>query len=185
MSDFKKIWTERRLFKAEAFRSLRGSSIKVYFDFRLKLQWKPVKPSKPAQRGKEWVPTNNGELIYTYGEAKKNGFNPPRFRDALDELVEKGFIDITHSGGGIEGDCSKYAVSERWRKYGKEDFEELIRPKDLRKGRGFARMHDEKKKSKELKAKKSTNVVKLRRRKETQPISSTLRRRRREVQNQI
>ena len=142
-----KIWIERKSVKSEAFRFLRGSPIKVYFNFLLKLQYKAVKPAKSGQRGKKWVPKNNGELIYTYGEAEKNGFNPGTFRDALDELVEKGLIDITHLGGGIERDCSKYAVSERWRKHGKEDFEELIRPKDHRKGRGFALMHEKRKSS--------------------------------------
>jgi DNA-binding PadR family transcriptional regulator len=58
---------------------------------------------------------------------------------AITELTEKGFIDITHSGsGGVKGDKSKYAISERWRDWGTDRFIEKTRKKDTRQGRGFA-----------------------------------------------
>ena len=64
---------------------------------------------------------------------------PERFMRAITELVDKGFIDIIHSGsGGIKGDKSKYAISERWRKWETELFVKKTRLKDNRGGRGFA-----------------------------------------------
>ena len=55
------------------------------------------------------------------------------FCRSISQLVEFGFIDITHHGGGLLKDCSKYAVSERWREYGKEGFIKNSRRKDTRK----------------------------------------------------
>jgi hypothetical protein len=104
----------------------------VYMSFRLKI--KVVKAG--GEKGK-WVQSNKGEIIFTYDEAeKKMGLTRPRFQRCLDALVELGFIDITHHGNGLRGDCSKYDISERWREYGKPEFVEMRRPKGS-KGFGF------------------------------------------------
>jgi DNA-binding PadR family transcriptional regulator len=153
-----KIWMERALIKSPAFRSLSLAAMLVYSDFLGKARFTKLK-----QKGRkdEYIIINNGEITYTYSEAGKNGISRPRFQRALDELVEKGFIDITHQGsGGIKGDKSKYAISERWRNYGKENFVKETRPKDTRKGRGFD-AHWEKKKMRNQKSTisvQSTNV---------------------------
>ena len=91
-------------------------------------------------RKKETIILNNGELEYCYSEAEKKGMTRPRFMRALDQLIERGFIDVVHSGsGGKKGDKSLYAISERWRYWETEDFIENPRPKDNRNGRGFNR----------------------------------------------
>jgi hypothetical protein len=128
---------EKRLLKSEAFRGLNGIAKTVYFDFCLKCQLAKIKT--PAGRKKEWVITNNGELIFSYAEALAKGITRPRFKRALAELVEHGFIDVEHPGsGGVKGDKSKYAISERWRTWGTDTFKKITMPKDDRKGRGFA-----------------------------------------------
>ena len=132
------IVVERFLLKSKAFRSLSGTAKTVYFDFCMKCRVKSAarKPGKKRQR----VILNNGEIEYTYSEAekKKPKINRSAFMRALDGLIERGFIDVAHSGsGGKKGDKSKYAISERWRKWGGADFKKAIRPKDTRSGRGF------------------------------------------------
>ncbi len=127
---------EREFFNSKAWRSVRkGSSAIVYTHFLMKRRLEKA----PANRGKRrWLITNNGEIEFTYSEARKKlGFNKPKFHGAIKELVEKGLIDITHSGGGYDGDKSLYAISERWRKYETHEFEDKTIPKDTRKGRGF------------------------------------------------
>ena len=122
---------ERALLKSEAFRGLSGKAKTVYFDFRMK-----CKIGGPKDRR---VIINNGELEYTYSEAEKKGIIRSSFMSAIDSLVERGLMDITHSGaGGRKGDKSLYAISDRWRKWGTEDFIAKSRPKDTRQGRGFA-----------------------------------------------
>ena len=81
--------------------------------------------------------TNNGEIVFPYKEAKKT-FKIPKssFARAIDKLIEYGFIDIAHLGGGLIGDCTKYSISNRWRNYGTDNFVKKKRPKDKR-GFGF------------------------------------------------
>lgn len=135
---------ERCLFESQAFRGLSGTAKTVYFDFRLKCQLTKLKT--PHGRKKEWVITNNGKIQYCYSEAQKRGITRPRFQRAIDELVQKGFIDIHHSGqGGRKGDKSLYGISDRWRAWGTDNFVEKKRTKDTRKGRGWTRYHQEKK----------------------------------------
>lgn len=109
----------------------------VYFDFRMKCRVQKIKAKTGRQDA--WHIINNGEIEYTYSEAEKRGISRASFMRGIDELIEKGFIDIAHSGsGGMKGDKSKYSISERWQAWGTERFEKKIRPKDKRGGRGFA-----------------------------------------------
>ena len=138
MSANKVIVLERELLESTAFRSLSSGSIIVFLDLRMRCRIKGV---KGRDRNKAKVILNNGELVYTYAEAETK--NPPisttRFMKAISELVEKGLIEITHSGtAGRKGDVNLYAISERWRKYATKEFETKERPRDLRGGRGFA-----------------------------------------------
>jgi DNA-binding PadR family transcriptional regulator len=127
---------EQELLKSEVFRSSSGTGKTVYFDFRMKCRVKSVK--KYMRSRKERVILNNGKLEYCYSEAEKRGIPRTTFMRALNELIAKGLIDIEHSGsGGVKGDKSLYAISERWRAYGAERFIEAARPKDTRGGRGF------------------------------------------------
>ena len=131
------LYFERERVKSNVFRSLTKASILVYLDFRMKCKVQRIK-GNPGRKD-TWTIINNGEIEYTYSEAEKVGFTRSRFMRAIDELVEKGFLDITHSGsGGMKGDKSKYAISERWRDWGTDRFIEKTRQKDTRKGRGFA-----------------------------------------------
>jgi hypothetical protein len=128
---------EKDLLKSQAFRSLSAVSMIVYLDFRMKCQIKSVKVR--TGREKIRVILNNGQIEYCYSEAEKKGITRPRFKRALQDLVEHGFIDIARSGsGGIKGDKSKYSISERWKMWGTDSFKELTMRKDARKGRGFS-----------------------------------------------
>ena len=131
------MFIHRRMHRNPAFRKLNPSSIFVLFEFlyRRKVTQVPTK----VGRGKEWIISNNGEIFFTYDEAENN-FGIPRstFRRAIDQLVDLGFIDITHHGGGMMKDASKYAISERWKEYGKKEFLKKLRPKDTR-GLGFTK----------------------------------------------
>ena len=91
------------------------------------------KVAKTGRKGGYEI-TNNGELIFTYAEAEKK-FNIPRstFCRSITQLVDLGFIDIAHHGGGMLNDFTKYGTSERWRDYGKEEFIKQSRQKDTRK----------------------------------------------------
>jgi hypothetical protein len=131
-----KIYLEPALLKSSAFRLLGGTAKNVYFDFLMKCRVKGMKVRGNPK--KEYVILNDGKIEYCYSEAERNGINRASFRNALDDLMENGLIDISHSGsGGAKGDKSLYAISDRWRKYGTPDFVPVVRPRDTRQGRGF------------------------------------------------
>lgn len=137
-----KLYFERDLLKSNVFRSLTKVSILVYQDFRMKCKVQ-LNKTKPGRQD-TWIIINNGEIEYTYSEAEKKGIPRSSFMRAITELTKKGFIDVSHSGsGGVKGDKSKYAISERWRDWGTDKFLKKTRPKDTRKGRGFARMWED------------------------------------------
>ena len=125
------IWVEREMILSSAFHKLNGSASRVLLLFLYRRQW-----SRPSRKGK-WHTTNNGEIVFPYEEARKK-FNIPKssFARAIDNLIEYGFIDIAHLGGGLIGDCTKYSISNRWRNYGTDNFVKKKRPKDKR-GFGF------------------------------------------------
>ena len=130
-STSKNIWIEREMILSSAFHKLNGRAMEVVLLFLYRWQW------KQASRKGKWYTTNNGEIVFPYKEAKKR-FKIPKssFARAIDNLIEYGFIDIAHLGGGLIGDCTKYSISNRWRNYGADNFIKKKRPKDKR-GFGF------------------------------------------------
>jgi hypothetical protein len=138
----KHIMVERKLIASEVFRSLSKTATTVYLDFLCRRVF--VTPrGKPGKR--KYILVNNGKIEFTYSEALKKKITKPAFARAITMLVEKGFIDITHSGGVFDGDKSLYALSNRWEKHGTSEFKKQTRPKDERKDRGFSKMHSKEK----------------------------------------
>lgn len=90
-----------------AFHKLNGRVKNVLFLFLIRRQWE-----RAGRKGK-WYTTNNGEIVFPYKEAKDR-FKIPKssFARAIDSLIEYGFIDIAHLGGGLIGDCTKYSIWE-------------------------------------------------------------------------
>jgi len=125
------IFWERDLLESRAWLDLGGVAPQVYSLFRCRVQVvREGKPGRGQQRRSPYRIANNGRLVFSYQEAlHKYGFTSPRFRRALEELVEKGFLDVAHAGGGTEGDATLYAISDRWRSYGTPDFKAATLPK--------------------------------------------------------
>jgi hypothetical protein len=126
---------EIRLLKSAVWISLSGTAKAVYLLFRTKCRMgRP--PGKPGKRS--WTILNNGELVFTYREAaRKYGITASRFRRALDELIEKGFIDVEATGMGVHRVTTQYAVSDHWRDYGTPAFCQASRPEPSIRNPGF------------------------------------------------
>ena len=123
----KAMYVDRRMHRSPAFRKMTASSIFILLEFYSRRQ-----VAKIPRRG--YQISNNGEILFTYAEAQnKFGISRSTFRRAIDQLVNLGFIDIAHHGGGMMKDSSQYGISERWRDYGKEEFIKKSRKKDNRK----------------------------------------------------
>ena len=126
---------EQSLVRSKAWLSLTGAATLVYLIFRTKCQF-ARRQSKPGKHGPLII--NNGQIVFTYREAKsKYGITATRFRRAIDELLLRGFIDITATGMGVHKVETHYAMSERWRDYGTPNFREGHKPRPSIPNPGF------------------------------------------------
>ena len=118
-----RMFVSRKMITSEAFRALKtAAACQVFMIFLNKCIPDRVQ-TRPMRREKEWRITNNGEIQFTYDEAlEKWGIKQKKFTKAIDELVRVGLIDITKSGLGLKKDKSLYAISDRWEKFGTDEF---------------------------------------------------------------
>lgn len=129
---------ERAMIESSAFRVLSGTGIKVLLDFLGKR--KIEKKRDKVKRKDRVVILNNGQLVYTYDEAKRRGITRPAFARALDDLIEHGFLDVAQSGAGLFRSATLYALSDRWKSWGTDAFVHKSRPKG-RRHPGFKKGH--------------------------------------------
>lgn len=121
----KGIFLTLELLRSTAFLSLKSAnSIRVLLEF-----YRRRKMSKTGRKGKQvWTIVNNGEIVFTYTDAKKSlGIPQTTFSRCISELVYLGFIDISVPADGLHRVATKYAISSRWRDYGKESFQKTER----------------------------------------------------------
>ncbi len=124
---------EKALLKSKAYKTLK----KPAAFFVLGIFWTKRQMSKSnVGKHKGWIIKNNGEIEFTYPEAETEYEIPAStFRNALIELIDKGFIDIAASGQGIYKAKNLYSLSNRWRKYDTPDYEQpQSRPKSVNRG---------------------------------------------------
>jgi len=97
---------------SKAYLELTGTAVKA-------LTW--FKRIDGKLRGKDRY-SFNGIFDFTYNEAVRCGFAKRTFSRAIDELGEKGFIEVISVGGlrGAGRSNSKYKLSTRWQLYGLE-----------------------------------------------------------------
>jgi hypothetical protein len=104
---------------SKAYWTLKVHGIRVLTTFYMKRRMKEHNHNK---RSAWWEITNNGELVFTYKEAvNKWHMSRKQFAYALDDLIAKGFLEITYQGTG-PGDPSTYKLIERWQAYGTDHF---------------------------------------------------------------
>ncbi len=134
-----RMFVSKKLITSEAFRSLRtATACQVYMIFRSKCRMEKVQ-ARPMSRDKEWHITNNGEIQFSYIEAKGEwGISGGKFTRAIDDLVRVGLIDIAKTGFGLQRDVNLYAISYRWEKFGTDEFVVQKRPKRMQ-NIGFAK----------------------------------------------
>ncbi len=125
-----RMFVSRKMITSEAFRALKtAAACQVFMIFLNKCIPDRVQ-TRPMRREKEWRITNNGEIQFSYIEAEgKWGISDGKFTRVIDELLRVGLIDITKTGIGLHKDATLYAISDRWEKYGTDEFVVMKRPK--------------------------------------------------------
>ena len=137
-----RILLEREVVFSPAWRDLNpANAVRVYIDFLSRRRFEKTKSSRKSKA--KWKFVNNGEIVYTYGEAEELGMSNSAFKRAIDSLIDHGFLDIQETGMGIFKYNTRYWISERWKQWGTEAFVERSRPKRnrWRPGIGFQPGH--------------------------------------------
>jgi len=125
----RKFFLERELLFSKAFWSLPADAVRVYLIFLNKCVVRRPATSKEKRKW-GYLVVNNGEIQFTYKEARENfGIPAKQFGRTIDRLVEGGFLDITQLGSGLHRTPTLYAVSERWKLFGTAEFKPAIREK--------------------------------------------------------
>ena len=128
---------EPDLIESQAVKDL-SSKAALYILMRFHQKVHRKKPKRSQRHLRRYDYTNNGELVFTYAEAKELGIGESAFYRALRELVEdKGFIDIAKPGNWYLREPTKYAISWRWKNYGTDQYEHQKIPRRLPRSVGF------------------------------------------------
>jgi hypothetical protein len=117
MANSRGTYLKADLMKSKAFVSLGTAAIKVYLGLRLRLF---VKQKKRKYMGKQhYEDINPRNLIYTYDQIQEEWGIKSRstVTKAIDELVDKGLVDIVRQGSGTFKQTSIYGLSDRWEKW--------------------------------------------------------------------
>jgi len=133
---------EPTLIESDAFLNLSGKAAMIcLIRFHQKAYKKNVSRKKRGM--KDRIITNNGQIIFTHTEARELGIKSSEtFQRVIRELVEdKGFVDIAERGNWYEKKPTKFGISERWQKYGTDDYERVEIPRNLPKGIGFKKQN--------------------------------------------
>ena len=124
-----------RLVDSKAFASLTtGASVQTLVWFWQMVEYEKKRKGGESPIGRIDKMTNHGELSFTYQEAQWRGIKQGRFSRALKELFRLGFIDISRHGRGVKGEYTKYALSNRWQKYGTPEWKESPYPENFHEG---------------------------------------------------
>ena len=136
---------EPDLIESDALRDLSGkAALLVLIRFHQKAWKKKTKRSK--QHIQKYEITNNGEIVFTYSEARELGIKSTgTFWKVCRELVEKGFIDLVEYPNWMEKQPAKWAISTRWKWYGTDRSEPATIERILPPGVGFQKKEKNKK----------------------------------------
>jgi hypothetical protein len=136
---------EADLIESDALRDLSGkAALLVLIRFHQKAHRRKTRGSRRSIQRYEI--TNNGEIVFTYAEAKELGIASSRtFWKACRELVEKGFTDLAEHPNWLEKQPAKWAISTRWKWYATDRFEPATIERILPPGVGFQKKEKNKK----------------------------------------
>ncbi len=147
------IYIERELYQSEAFLSLGKNAIKILFALLDNRKQEPQREAKD-RRGNKRKPKfiNLDSLEIPYGTLEKvYKMNRSSIPKAIDELLAKGFIEISYHGGACKHDKSKYALSNNYLLWTPNTAPFEIRPKRERHGYQGIRVGATKEKKKQHK----------------------------------
>jgi DNA-binding PadR family transcriptional regulator len=113
-----------------------GAEVKslTWFWQDAKYEKKKRKPGTDSPIGRIDKITNNGEISFTFQQAEWRGVKPRTFYRVVRKLHRLGFIDIATQGRGKKNEFTKYALSDRWKRYDTPEWKEIPFPEPYEEG---------------------------------------------------
>jgi hypothetical protein len=109
--------------------SAHGPAVTAYLIVLAKQPFPPnAKRRKQLEKAGLWPPTPT-PFSFPVREAPHHGLTEKGLLNGLRRLHAVGLIDLIHHGSARLGDFNVFVVSERWRKFGRDDFERIEWPK--------------------------------------------------------
>ncbi len=127
------VFLEEEFIRSPAFEALWKKSpaaVRVLLEFYRRRQIVKQKNRRGRHCEKQIVNNGNIELPYSYA-IKHLRISQATYSRCLDVLVHLGFLDIAEESCGLMRQPTKWYISERWKKYGQADFQEVKRPKRI------------------------------------------------------
>ena len=115
-TDKKEVRISGRMLRSKAFIDLNNTAKYVLMLFLYRRTWYKDGKGKNSR-----IRYHNNGLKFTYTEAEQVwGIIPRTFKNALNQLIERGFIRVESSGGTLRGnrECSEYRLIDNWQQFG-------------------------------------------------------------------
>ncbi|MHC4463582.1 MAG: hypothetical protein ACYS30_19450 [Planctomycetota bacterium] len=136
----------KKMIRSKAFVELTGAAKQILLELRMRLTLECYKPSRPyGKRGdvKSFYAKNNGKLRFTYKQAQKMfEYSSSTISKAIDQLVEKGWIEIVELGCGVQRRSHKFALIKNWEQYDTPEFKPGKGKADMPVNKGFRKRKD-------------------------------------------
>ena len=97
------------LIESKSFQDLSGKEMWVLVRFYQKIKRNPRIKMRAELRISDIL--NNGQIVFTYAEAKEHGISESTFARTLRKFVELGFIDIATQGNTFTDTPTSFAIS--------------------------------------------------------------------------
>jgi hypothetical protein len=114
-----------------AFNAIAGKGTAAAILFHI-ISRQPLPPKKSERerlkRAGQW-PKPPETFSFPQREARCHGLTEKGVAKGLRSLHSVGIIDISHHGSAIRGDFNLYIMSDRWRRFGTVEFENVEWPK--------------------------------------------------------
>lgn len=110
------IYFKRELYLSDAFKALTLSGVRVLIfvlDSRIKEKEAQAKTKKGVKRKPKFINLNDLRIPYDIVR-EKTGLSTKSITAGIDDILAKGFVELSYHGGTAKHDMSIYAWKENW-----------------------------------------------------------------------
>jgi hypothetical protein len=114
----------KKMLRSKPFIALTGAAKQILVELYMRLTLDSYKSSRARHSSdKRYLAKNNGKLVLSYASIHSQfGYSTATISNAINQLVNYGFIEIAELGCGVKRQSHKIALIRNWQDYGKDEF---------------------------------------------------------------